>query len=193
MKTYNRLTFLRTAGFNKHGQRLAVFKCRCGTRKRMNMSQVTTGWIKSCGCLARDHAKALHSNINPATGNPFAVHFTHFETVVTTQMLRYYKDNARKRKLPFKLTRSEFEKLIHKDCHYCGTPPLRMRIARHSSKVHRGKSMLVNGIDRVNNSRGYVSSNAVPCCTNCNYAKHEMSMAQYVAHCQRVVDFARRK
>lgn len=36
-----------------------------------------------------------------------------------------------------------------------------------------------NGIDRVDSSKGYTLDNCVPCCSKCNYAKHEMSVEEF--------------
>lgn len=37
---------------NRHGQRMALYECTCGTRKVILRSPVQTGKVRSCGCLA---------------------------------------------------------------------------------------------------------------------------------------------
>jgi hypothetical protein len=39
--------------------------------------------------------------------------------------------------------------------------------------------MVFNGIDRVDNTKGYTLENCVPCCTRCNLAKHTMSLTAF--------------
>jgi len=46
-----------------------------------------------------------------------------------------------------------------------------------------------NGIDRIDSSKGYTIDNCVSCCTECNYAKHEMSVDEYKSFIQRVYNF----
>lgn len=52
--------------------------------------------------------------------------------------------------------------LVTDNCFYCGAAPIP-----------------VNGIDRVDNSRGYVEDNVVSCCTVCNTAKLDKSLLAF--------------
>ncbi len=67
--------------------------------------------------------------------------------------LSLYKSNARRRGLAWALEDEHaLDLLITDHCFYCGAPP-------------------TNGIDRVNNLKGYVEDNVVSCCRMCNNAK----------------------
>lgn len=74
-----------------------------------------------------------------------------------------YTYNAKKRGLVFDLPREDFHKLLSAPCEYCGAPP-----------------NPVGGIDRVDNGRGYIVGNVVPCCKICNLAKRDMSRAEFL-------------
>ena len=39
-----------------------------------------------------------------------------------------------------------------------------------------------NGVDRVDNTKGYSVDNSVPCCKFCNTAKHTMSEGDFFTH-----------
>jgi hypothetical protein len=79
-----------------------------------------------------------------------------------------YKKSAKKRKYDFELTKDFFEATIQSNCYYCGVPPCR----KHEKERKKYKlNFLVNGIDRLNNTIGYVENNVVPCCSICNRAK----------------------
>lgn len=65
------------------------------------------------------------------------------------------KADAKKRSVPFKLTREEFLVLRSKPCTYCGGP---------LPEAAAGLDQKVAGL-------GYTKENAVPCCTVCNRAK----------------------
>lgn len=59
---------------------------------------------------------------------------------------------ARKKGQEFALTFNEYTNLISKTCHYC----------------HSDLSPYGIGLDRLDNSLGYIPSNVVPCCPSCN-------------------------
>ena len=82
--------------------------------------------------------------------------------VASGAVLQQYKRNAKIRKIEFKLTKDELKSIIIKDCYYCGALP-----------------SVYNGIDRLDNSKGYVLDNCVPCCFNCNWAKSDMTVEQF--------------
>lgn len=79
----------------------------------------------------------------------------------------YYKRNAKARELQFDLTDDEFDDLIRSNCRYC-------------------KRSNANGIDRVNNSLGYVLENCASCCATCNIMKSDMSEDVFLAHCKKI-------
>lgn len=81
------------------------------------------------------------------------------------------KAGAKERGLDFEITKPDYAAFWQKPCHYCG------------SEIERC------GIDRIDSKRGYVMGNLVPCCKKCNLMKREYTQAQFVLHCQRIVEF----
>lgn len=75
-----------------------------------------------------------------------------------------YRCSARKRHLSFDLDLSDLGKITSLPCHYCGAAP-----------------EVYSGIDRVDNSRGYVFGNMVPCCWKCNQMKGKLSEEVFLA------------
>lgn len=63
------------------------------------------------------------------------------------------KTSARDRNLELNIKETDFVALIEKPCHYCGA----------SLGGFTG-----SGLDRLDNSKGYVYGNVVPCCKYCN-------------------------
>lgn len=86
-----------------------------------------------------------------------------------------YKYSAKARDIDWNLPYAEFEQLIFKNCHYCGSVP-KERIINKKSKI------IVNGIDRVDSSKGYSANNCVPCCTMCNLMKSDYSIGDFLNH-----------
>lgn len=76
-----------------------------------------------------------------------------------------YKYRAFEKKREFQLTKFEFLHLVTSNCFYCGAPPREMS---------NGK--MRNGIDRMDNDKGYLKENVIGCCSTCNYIKGEFGI-----------------
>lgn len=98
------------------------------------------------------------------------------------KLLGGYKAGAKKRGLAFELTKDEFRKLVTSDCAYCGNLPSSVAKARFGDFTH-------NGVDRMDNDLGYVSSNVVPCCKWCNPAKQARDYNEWIAWLDQVAKF----
>jgi hypothetical protein len=88
-----------------------------------------------------------------------------------------YRWEAERRKLSFELTIEQFLALTLKDCYICGDPP--------SSVIRRKNAYgtyTYNGVDRVDNSKGYDLSNCMPCCQPCNLMKKCMPLDVFKNH-----------
>jgi hypothetical protein len=134
-------------------------KCECGTIKNTTKHMLIHGLSKSCGCTIR-------------VGTD--------QRAITLVRCRY-RQMAKKRGLEFKLDIKQFSEICHMPCFYCGTQP-NQRANVYESITHNGKFTLYNGIDRVDNEKGYIESNCVPCCKACNSCKGEMSMKEFDEH-----------
>lgn len=92
---------------------------------------------------------------------------------------RMYWKVAASRGRAFDLTRDQFEKLSLLDCHYCGAPPAPRLRKRRDQPTTEVKAWTGNGIDRVDNLRGYTLDNVVPCCRDCNRMKMDLTLAAF--------------
>ncbi len=68
----------------------------------------------------------------------------------------HYKNRASKKNLDFNLSHDEFDALKLHPCYLCGKP---------SNSQH------LNGIDRIDNNKGYMVDNVKSCCFGCNHIK----------------------
>jgi hypothetical protein len=75
-----------------------------------------------------------------------------------------YQKDALKRKKDWNLTDEEFYDLIVSPCHYTGALPNKL------IKTQQG-DFLWNGVDRKDNTKGYVRGNVLPCSDHANWAK----------------------
>lgn len=69
---------------------------------------------------------------------------------------KYVRAHAIRRGFEWALSESEYKALIAQPCHYCVLP----------SDVEAGV-----GLDRLDNSQGYLPTNVVPACTLCNVTR----------------------
>lgn len=86
-----------------------------------------------------------------------------------------YKGDAEKRIRVFELSPADFEAITSQPCYICGK--------ESSAGVHS------NGIDRVDNTKGYVLGNTQAACGDCNYMKSSLQLDVFY---QQIAKIARR-
>jgi 5-methylcytosine-specific restriction endonuclease McrA len=118
------------------------------------------GSTQSCGCLQRENtSRANRKYRNPAV----------------RKLLGSYIRSAQVRGHEYSISEDVAEKIFLGNCFYCGVKPSRI------ATEYRGRySITYNGMDRVDNDIGYVESNLVSCCKDCNYAKNTMTQKAFV-------------
>ncbi len=142
-KIFGRLKVLRFKGSDKRG-RMWECKCECGNIIEAYAGALNHGGAKSCGCYKGSRKPPGISALNSINCE--------------------YKRSARRRNIEFTLSEKEFKKLIKDNCYFCGQSPINLMRSK-------GGNMLYNGIDRIDNSKGYIIDNCVTCCKVCNLAK----------------------
>lgn len=102
-----------------------------------------------------------------------------------------YKCDAKSRKLKFVLTKEEFKKFTKNNCYYCGVEPKQIYKRPKYKNYTGGLPYIYNGIDRVDNSKGYILSNCVSCCMRCNLMKKDISSVDFINACKAVINHQR--
>jgi hypothetical protein len=145
------------------------FRCSCGTLTEMSIDKVRPGCTQSCGCLKREKDIARLA--------PYIGHNTLPVAVSATNIIyRRYRQHAEERGLIFNLTLDQFGFLITQPCYIpnCG------KVNSNRQRVgQRNEWFEYNGIDRIDNDRGYVDGNVAPCCRTCNFAKRAMGLHEF--------------
>lgn len=80
--------------------------------------------------------------------------------------------------LDYDISMEEFLKTIKSDCFYCDSEPVDS-VLFSKRKYVNNKPFKVNGIDRVDSNKGYITGNIVPCCTVCNVMKMDLSLKDF--------------
>ncbi len=88
--------------------------------------------------------------------------------------LSMYKAKCKRVRMEYSIPDRLFEDLVTDNCYYCHAEPKPL-----------------NGIDRVDNSKGYLEDNVVSCCEMCNLAKRDCTRQQFESWAQRVAEVSR--
>lgn len=145
-KTFGKLVVVKKHLSTRNGYSY-LCKCSCGNTKVIMGSSLRSGATKSCGCLRKELNEDTPLNI----------------------LISHMRAAAKHRKYNWELTNTQVKEIIQQPCFYCGVPPMQ------GVFVKELRGYTYNGIDRVNNTRGYVADNCVPCCKTCNIAKNNLS------------------
>lgn len=172
---FGRLTVLEATPERKRKNIVWKCLCDCGTICDKLTTDLVNGRIRSCGCLLDDFSKTLRLPKGEYGFN---------------QLYRKYKGSAKFRELVFDLSQEEFKHLTQLDCFYCGAPPQSTSqpntLTKASPAAIENGIYIYNGLDRIDNSVGYISSNVVPCCEDCNRAKLTMSQLDFMLLANRI-------
>jgi len=162
---FGRLTVIRRMPNDKNYNTMWLCKCDCGNETTVCASNLKQGNTKSCGCLNREN------NSHPLTPG-----LSSMRNVITS-----YKYSAKKKGLDWKLTEEQFKELAQQDCYYCGAKPSNILDRKDCSGRY-----IYNGLDRIDNTKGYTIDNVVPCCKVCNYRKKAATLEEFKDWIERV-------
>ena len=120
------------------------YLCDCGKESQIRLSDIISNGKSSCGCMSGlpDGESSMRRVISD------------------------YKSNAQRKNREYSLSNDSVRKLLLSDCFYCSSPPGR----KVDYKKLKG-SIIVSGIDRLDNNKGYTEENCVSSCKRCNYKK----------------------
>lgn len=165
---YGRLLLKDT--FIKNHRRYWNCECDCGNKITTLQHSLKSGRVNSCGCLKKELAaerckKRLLPNNKSASND----------------VIYKYKLRAKKENIDWKLSEEQCLKIFKDKCFYCGAEP-------HRIKKINSSNFTYNGIDRVDNKKGYIEGNVVSCCMRCNYMKSDLTEKEFIQHIKKIWD-----
>lgn len=172
-KRFGLLTVVRFAETSKNRSRW-VCQCDCGGECIAIGHDLSQGKVTSCKCLQK--ASSRRKAVVMSLGNEI-------ESGKASRNLLYatYKWQAKKKGLPFELSKDEFQVLTSGNCFYCGCEPTRRYLGSTCKTPY-----FCNGVDRQDNTQGYTLSNCVPCCKICNWMKRVLTVEEFIRACKAV-------
>ncbi len=167
-------TFLKTEWHNGKNK-IWVMQCECGKEKTFWKKSAITKQ-KTCGCgidkagLTKEQRRTINGRLSS------------------------YKQGAKQRQLEWDLSYEKFVEITSQSCFYCNAEPVRINCFENAPSLQKDSpnadwtkyTTYFNGIDRLNNSLGYVENNVVPCCTYCNRAKSDLSFNDFKNHIETI-------
>lgn len=175
---YGRLTVLKCLNvIDRRNRILWQFRCNCGNICEKAASDVIRKRIQSCGCLGDETKKqagqrSIHYNTKPNKEGAY------------NKLYGNYKRAALKRNYKWNISKEFFKKLLNNNCYYCNNTP----ISEYSnSEIKTDENTLrYNGIDRKDNSMGYLEENCVSCCFWCNRMKMNLSYNDFINNIKKI-------
>ena len=158
---FNRLVAIERNGHDKSGNIRWKCECDCGNFTFVSTKHLRSRNTKSCGCLQKEVTSKIKSL--PKGNASFNIFF------------RNYIRSAKKRNIIFSLSEEEFRIITQGDCSYCGVHPKQQGLTTTAMNGY----YLHNGIDRIDNKKGYVMGNCIACCKICNRAKDVMTQVEF--------------
>lgn len=184
-QTFGHLTVIKKLDHRKGGRTWWLTKCACGNEREVNGSLLKISPNISCGCqdfCCTLPGKRTHRNPQDVTINA---------------VIGSYKTRCKKMGLDWQLDREQAKDLFQRPCYYCGTEPhtvknaykkhIQSRQSDLSKQRCRDAAIKLNGIDRIDSTKGYFVDNCVTCCSVCNFAKRDLTIDDFFAWIDRLI------
>lgn len=160
---FGKLTVTKYLGLK--GKSNARWECQCDCGNVIQVYESFLKKAKSCGCS------------NKGSSLPLG------ETIFNRIYDNYLK-SSKARNLVFEISRESFKEIASKNCHYCNEPPP----YKTYKMCEKNGGVNYHGLDRVDNNVGYVISNVVPCCEQCNRTKLDYDLRDFLLQIKKIYE-----
>jgi 5-methylcytosine-specific restriction endonuclease McrA len=138
-------------------------ECKCGEIVKVSSAGLLKNKINACKKCTALSRKSLDRT-------PILKH----------RIYKHYHFRSKKKNIPFDISFEKFTYLSDQPCHYCGLKNSNLSTERtYKGKKVTDAVVFYNGLDRIDNNKGYTEDNIYTCCQICNYAKNNMSLEQF--------------
>lgn len=168
-----------------NGESYYECKCECGNTVTTMGTSLTTGGRRSCGCNRTESRYLPPGEVS--------LNLLYFEL----------KRGAERNDRECELTPEQHKEIILQDCTYCGAKPKKFNKylksdgslgeTRIGIKSVDRATVYVNTVDRIDSKIGYLLSNCVPACYQCNMSKLDWTVDEFIEHSIRIAEFQKEK
>lgn len=143
-----------------------ICKCSCGTELECSGTNLRNGRSKNCwDCAWRFRSENSKNQVSQ------------MEQLYNNRIVIRCRDS--KHAIENNLSLEDFSKIVSQNCAYCGQPPRYIKMF-NNRKYNNSNDFFANGIDRIDNDKGYSIENCVPSCTDCNRMKLDMTRENFL-------------
>lgn len=173
---FGALTPFQKQGKTAYGKTIWLCKCDCGKITKAVVGHLKNGSRVSCGCrINRKH------------------YLLDIKDLCVNDKYKQYHKNAKKRNYKFEITKEDFKNLIYRNCHYCNSEPSNYFYIKSKNRQTYENLVYYSGIDRIDNNKGYIINNCVPCCKICNIMKSSLSQKEFYEHIEKIHTLRKKK
>lgn len=171
---FGMLTVVEFAFVGKRGHTHFSCVCDCGNSITVPGYRLKNKGVKSCGCYNYRDYGGGKKNARSTPDNPVGARSAAY---------RRMQSNAKIRNLTWDFDLDTWLNIVTQMCFYCGAAP---RPYMPNGKRSRYGLFLCNGLDRIDNSKGYTLDNVVPCCGICNGMKSNATQQEFIDRCRKI-------
>lgn len=171
-----KLVNLTTYKSGKYTRRLALLSCDCGREYSRHVSSLQAKrYVPPQSCLCKKGRESIVVSPSKPKKPP--------QDIIVNNKVSDYRRHAKDRGFDYNLTFEEVKSLIYQPCYYCKHPA-------RTCRKYLNTEVYYNGIDRVDNSKGYDITNCVPACHICNKGKASNSFESFISWITRIENFS---
>lgn len=137
---------------------------------------------KKCGKIFSRRASVIRNSLSSIQcSNCRHIRYNKPLNVLEYKAYCYYRTGAKSRDLEWNLSEEQFKKLIKDNCVYCGN-----QATKRKTVSYRDECEEINGIDRIDSTKGYTIDNCVSCCSKCNLMKSNFTKEDFLNHISKI-------
>lgn len=142
---------------------IAILMCHCGSQFETQFRNIKNGHTRSCGnCLKKWEHAPYYGEIDE---NPSDKKVKKAIQIIKAKTQR-----------DIEISDKDMKEIMFGNCHWTGIGPSKLFFIRRAGEF----PFYINGIDRIDNDKGYIKGNCVPCSTRANFLKGTFSEKEFL-------------
>ena len=168
-RRFGKLTVVSDTGRRKSRRPIWLCNCSCGRTVEVLGKYLTSGDTKSCGCYSKGNA---HNRDAVAD--------------ITKSFWTPIQRQAERRGIPFEITREQVWNIFEKQKRRCALSGVELRF---STNIRDQRGTQTASLDRIDNTRGYISGNVQWVHKYVNIMKNVMTQEDFLTWCRRIARY----